>query len=275
MAVTPLRNAGNADSGGPSDTQVCVLPRPTGLVFCLGVRRPRRLPNRCCRSLPSAWISDEQDVADDAVWSLLRHELQHGSFHFVVAGPPSCTVSSPLRDPQHVHGIPKPTARTRAPSRAQTACQSVVGANRRGVQHCAFMGEGDFLLCSREPAWVCRPCFTWRLVSSWHRSQAPLHWKRSSTILRRAVSPVPGPEVVSNRHGDTTGVGRVQLQCSVLCLLFQLREHPPCGHCRQSPARGPCLCGPKGCGTWLDRVARQRHVQAVVLLWHGNARACS
>ena len=54
---------------------------------------------------------DEQDVGDDAVVSLLRHELRRGSFHFVVAGPPSSTFAPPFRDPQHVYGILMSSAR--------------------------------------------------------------------------------------------------------------------------------------------------------------------
>ena len=40
---------------------------------------------------------DEQDVDDDAVWSLLRCQLRRGLVHFV-AGPPSSTFAPPFRD---------------------------------------------------------------------------------------------------------------------------------------------------------------------------------
>ena len=89
--------------------------------FCSRVsassRRPRRLLAVTAR--PSVnWDLigmhlDEEDVTDDAVWLLLRHQLQRGSFHVVLAGPPSPTFAPHVRDLQHVFGIPKSTARKR------------------------------------------------------------------------------------------------------------------------------------------------------------------
>ena len=73
----------------------------------------------CLRALRVALVSvdlieshlEEQDVTDDAVSSMLRHHLHRESFHFVVAGPPSSTFAPLFRDPQHVHGIVKSSAR--------------------------------------------------------------------------------------------------------------------------------------------------------------------
>ena len=61
---------------------------------------------------------DEQVVVGDTVWSLLRHQLQRGSFYYR-----------------------RPHSRLHVPFRAHTYRQSVLGANRRGVQPCAIMGE--------------------------------------------------------------------------------------------------------------------------------------
>ena len=71
---------------------------------------------------------------------------------------------------------------------------------------------------------------------SWYRSLSP--WSGPAlegrplgigSAVRRslwcAVSPAPGPAVVSNCCEDPTRVGRVHLQ---YCLFLQLRPHPPC-----------------------------------------------
>ena len=118
-------DAGNAEtrvrgrttgSGGPSDTRVSVLPRPTDLAFIRRVstasRRSRRLPTSVSLDLVDSHL-DEQDVADDAVWSLLRQQLQRGSLQFVVAGPPSSTFAPPFWETHQVYGMRRSTARTR------------------------------------------------------------------------------------------------------------------------------------------------------------------
>ena len=80
------------------------------------------------------------------------------------------------------------------PSRAHTHRQSVGGANRRGVQQCAFM-RGEFLFCNREPAQVPRPCLTWRRMSRWHVPEpgAPTSgYRRLLPIARPSVRPCLG-----------------------------------------------------------------------------------
>ena len=121
----------------------------------------------CVRMLQVASVSldltdshlDEQDVADGTAWSLLRRQLPRALFHFVVAGLPSSTCAPPFRDPQRVFGIPKSTH----PSQVER----MRSEPQRRAALCVH-GRGAFLFCSRDPAWVPRPCLNWRPLSSWH-----------------------------------------------------------------------------------------------------------
>ena len=51
-------------------------------------------------------------------------------------------------------------------------------------------------------------------------------WSQANHLLRS--QPGPGPQVISNRHGDSTRVGRVQLQCSAFCWFFSSSVNTRC-----------------------------------------------
>ena len=180
------------------------LPMHTGLAYVFGsVRRTDGLAD-FLRMLQVASVTldlidsdlEEQDIAGGAVWSLPRHQLQRGSLHFVVARPPSSTFAPPFRDPQHVCGIPKSTARTRGlhPSRrVHVYRQSVGGTNRRGVQHCAFMGEVFFVLQRRS-------CLGSRSLiglaphaSSWHVLEPNVPTSGYHQLVYRSLGPPSRP----------------------------------------------------------------------------------
>ena len=155
---------------------------------------------------------DDQAVADETVWSNLRHELQLGSFHFVVAGPPSSTVAHPVRDPQHVYRNPNSTARKRGlhPSHVDGIRIADLSAERTSEAHRL---QATVVPIARPAVLSCVGGTTSR---QWWRST----FRRSP---RRAVSPDAGSQMVGNSCGDTVRVGRVQVQCSAVCRLLQLR----------------------------------------------------
>ena len=215
------------DSGGPSDTRVCVLPGPTGLAFCsrgqFGEQEVASIGLH-----PTDPHVNKQDVADDVVWKLLRHQLQRGSFLFVVAGPPSCTFAPPSQGPTARLWDPEvhfENARSApVPSRAHAHRHSV------GEAACGIVRSGDGISClaAASLSQVLRSFFLFdalcRVGTCQSQTQATVSCygaldARSGPASEGrplgvgswcAVSPVPGPEVVSNRE-DTTRVGRVQL----------------------------------------------------------------
>ena len=142
-------------SGGPSEAQACVLPNPHVLLLFAGSERRAGSLAACLQLLQVAtvnldlidWHLDEQGVLDDAVWSLLRHQLQHRSFHFAFA--------PPFRDVP-LCGFPKSTARKRClyPSQVdRTRIPNLLEEPQRRAALCVH-GRGDFLFSIREPTCV-------------------------------------------------------------------------------------------------------------------------
>ena len=149
-----------------------------------------------------------------------------------VAGPPSSTFAPPFRDPQHVYGIPKSSARMHGLHPPNTSAYASPVCWRSEPQRCAAScvhGRGEFLLSSRDPARVPPGCLTWRPMSSWHvlepgahrlhatvswcrkldswtdpcvRSSTSGQWKRSSTI---SPPPSPNPPTCSQLRSTVTG----------------------------------------------------------------------
>ena len=227
---------------------------------------------------------NEQDVADDAVWSLLRHQLQHGSFHFAVAGPP------PFGDVQDVCRIPKSTARKRDldPSRVERMRITNLLAERTAEALSTVRLWEGFLVVQPRACSGSLPRLTWRLMLRWHVLGAPTSGFRRLIPLARpsvrlcirrwrrcAVSRVPGPKVVSSRHKGHHSIRKGP--SAVLCplpitpasLTPAMQPPSPITCARTLPSRAQRL--------WdlARQWCRQRHVQAVVLPSHGSAQACS
>ena len=227
------------------------------------------------------------------VWSLLRHLFQRGSFHFVVA---SSTFVSRLWDPD----VNCKNARvTPAPSRAQRlanqlaertaeAC-SIVRSWQRGISCSAaaslpsspslfHMEPYVELARARARRTDFRPPSVGTIRSTLCQA---FHWRVDLSSLEMQLDDLSGaqsapfqgqrPEAVNSRYEDTTRFGRVHRPS----LVTPASSTPALQPLSPNICARTSLKGTKGCGTWLDRVAGQRHVQAVVLLGHGNAHACS
>ena len=122
-------------------------------------------------------------------------------------------------------------------------------------------GRGDFLFCSRDPAWVPRPCLTWRHMSSCHmpepgaptsgnRQLVPIarplvwscigrstsrQWKHSSTIPLACSKP---RSRVTGGQQPGTPLEWEGFTCSdpPFAACSSSVDTPPCSHCRQPPA---------------------------------------
>ena len=179
--VVGMRETRKASCGeGPPTPAVPPSQEPASLAYVLSGSATSGWPRRLrMLQVDSATLDlidshlDDQDVAEDAVWSLLRHQLRRGAFHFVAAGPPS------------VRG-----------SRVSSACASTISwrANSRGVQQ----RRGNFLFCSGDPVWFPvlvrqgAPCRAGTCRSQACRLQAAVSWCRSLG-LRSGPAPCPLP----------------------------------------------------------------------------------
>ena len=196
----------------------------------------------CLRMLQVAFVSldlidshlDEQDVAEDAVWSLLRHQFRRGSFPlsggWTTVYP---TFPAPFRDPQHVCGIPKSSARKHGlqPSEVErTRIANLLAQQTAEACSTVGHGRGDFLFCSRDPAWVPRPCLTWRHMSSWHVPEPG-----APTSGNRQLVPIARPSVWSCIGRWTSRQWKRSLTIPLACSKPRSRvtggQQPPRGHC--------------------------------------------
>ena len=96
-------------------------------------------------------------------------------------------------------------------------------------------------------------------MSCWHELEPDpptSGYRRLVPIARPSARPYIGRSTSQQWKRGSTIAGRIQLKCSALGLLIQFN------HLRENPVCEDREAG----GAWLDMFARQRHVQAVILL---------
>ena len=248
------------NSTGLSDTGSCFLPWPTSLAFVLGVSVARRRPPSAWITLTHTWTSRMSLTTlcghcfaiscgaghSTSWWLDHRHQSSR-----LLSG--TCTTSVGSRSPgARKHGLhPSQVERIRIANllaeRPAEACSTVRSWERGSGSAAAILPAFSVLFDLAPQVELARSGArrTDSRLPSVGADRSALHWRvdlnNGSAVRRsfqRAVSPDPGSHVVSNHYGDTTQVGRVQLQ------RFAHRQSSSvntCSHHRQPPGREACF----------------------------------
>ena len=192
---------------------------------------------------------DDQEVADDAVWSEPRTiRCSAASFHFVAAGPPSSTFAPPLMSMgcrNTSSAIPKRGWHPSHFERIRIAYLLAEGtAEACSIR--AIMGEGISCFTACEPAFTVLVrhgvlCRVGKCLSQAHRLQATVTWCRS---LHHMIRPYIGKDGLSAMEARFDYFGSEGIQCcsaplfrlSVPALSTPASQSTVANHLRENPA---------------------------------------